>query len=116
MLWSERQWERIDLREKINLSLFYPIKPMPDRKSLWDVLVDGIVTENTITEIFIDDKFELPLTVEEVRNKIETYDTILDPDDPFGPPLAIDTLLGIDSGPNTLLFWVLAIRSQIGLS
>lgn len=92
MLWSERQWERIDLREKINLSLFYPIKPMPDRKSLWDVLVDGIVTENTITEIFIDDKFELPLTVEEVRNKIETYDTILDPDDPFGPPLAIDTL------------------------
>ncbi|MDG2109660.1 MAG: hypothetical protein P8J76_01325, partial [Schleiferiaceae bacterium] len=35
MLWSERHWERIDLREKINLSLYYPIKPMPDRKALW---------------------------------------------------------------------------------
>ncbi|MDE0987575.1 MAG: hypothetical protein OSA02_08655, partial [Schleiferiaceae bacterium] len=56
MLWSERHWERIDVREKINLPLFYPIKPMPDRKALWDVLIDGILTENTITEIFIDDK------------------------------------------------------------
>ncbi len=92
MLWSERHWERIDLREKINLPLYYPIKPMPDRKALWDVLVDGIITENTITEIFLDDRFELPLTIDEVREKIEQYDTIPDPDDPFGPPLAIDTI------------------------
>ena len=92
MLWSERHWERIDLREKINLPLYYPIKPMPDRKALWDVLVDGIITENTITEIFLDGRFELPMTVEEVRRKIESYDTIPDPEDPFGPPLAIDTI------------------------
>jgi gliding motility associated protien GldN len=92
MLWSERHWERIDLREKINLPLYYPIKPMPDRKALWDVLVDGIVTENTITEIFLDDRFELPMTMAEVRQKIESYDTILDPEDPFGPPMAIDTI------------------------
>jgi gliding motility associated protien GldN len=92
MLWSERHWERIDLREKINLPLYYPIKPMPDRKALWDVLVDGIVTENTITEIFLDDHFELPLTAEEVLGTIEQYDTIQNPDDPFGPPLAIDTI------------------------
>ena len=91
MLWSERHWERIDLREKINLSLYYPIKPMPDRKALW-VLVDGIITENTITEIFLDDRFELPMTVAEVRQKIESYDTIPNPEDPFGPPLAIDTI------------------------
>ena len=63
-------------KKKINLPLYYPIKPMPDRKALWDVLVDGITTENTITEIFLDDKFELPLTVDEVRQKIESYDTI----------------------------------------
>ena len=62
MLWSERHWERIDLREKINLPLYYPLKPMPDRKALWNVLVDGILTENTITEVFKDDKFEIPHT------------------------------------------------------
>jgi len=93
MLWSERHWERIDLREKINLPLYYPIKPMPDRKSLWDVLVDGILNENTITEIFRDDRFELPLTIDEVRNTIEKYDSIPDPNDPFGPPAYIDTFL-----------------------
>lgn len=93
MLWSERHWERIDLREKINLPLYYPTKPQPDRKSLWDVLVDGILNENTITEIFRDDRFELPLTIDEVRNTIEKYDSIPDPNDPFGPPAYIDTFL-----------------------
>ncbi|MGB0183199.1 MAG: gliding motility protein GldN, partial [Schleiferiaceae bacterium] len=92
MLWSERHWERIDLREKINLSLYYPIKPMPDRKALWNVLVDGMLNENTITEVFVDDKFEIPLTIEEVRKKIESLDTIIDPDDPLGPPLGFDTI------------------------
>ncbi len=93
MLWSERHWERIDLREKINLPLYYPTKPQPDRKSLWDVLVDGILNENTITEIFRDDRFELPLTIDEVRNTIEKYESIKDPTDPFGPPAYIDTFL-----------------------
>ena len=92
LLWSERHWERIDLREKINLSLYYPIKPMPDRKALWSVLVDGMLNENTITEVFVDDKFEIPLTIAEVRNKIESLDTIIDPDDPLGPPLGFDTI------------------------
>lgn len=92
MLWSTRHWERIDLREKINLPLYYPIKPLPDRKSMWDALTDGIINENTITEIFRDDRFELPLTVEELRGIIEKYDTIPNPDDPYGPPLDIDTI------------------------
>jgi hypothetical protein len=56
-------------------------------------LVDGITVENTITEIFLDDKFELAAYGRtKVRQKIESYDTIPDPDDPFGPPLAIDTI------------------------
>lgn len=92
MLWSERHWERIDLREKINLPLYYPIKPMPDRKALWDVLVDGITKENTITEIFRDDHFELPLTVDEVRNIVNRLDSVENPNDPFGPPAYIDTI------------------------
>jgi gliding motility associated protien GldN len=92
MLWSERHWERIDLREKINLPLFYPIQSMPDRKSLWDVLVDGMLDEGTISEVFVDDRFTIPLTIEEVRKKIETLDPIPDPDDPLGPPLGFDTI------------------------
>jgi gliding motility associated protien GldN len=82
MLWSERHWERIDLREKINLSLYYPERALPGRKSLWNVLVDGIIDENTITEVFEDDKFEAPLTATELASRITSYDTLTDPDDP----------------------------------
>ena len=82
MLWSERHWERIDLREKINLPLYYPEQELPGRKSLWDVLIDGIIDENTISEVFEDDMFETPLTPEELASRITTYDTLTDPDDP----------------------------------
>jgi len=82
MLWSERHWERIDLREKINLPLYYPEKPLPGRKSLWDVLVDGIIDENSITEVFEDDMFEDPITATELESRLTFYDTLTDPDDP----------------------------------
>lgn len=82
MMWSERHWERIYTKEKINLSLYYPEVELPDRKSLFNVLIDGILNENTITEVFDDDRFTRPLTTEEVQNIIMSIDTIRDPDDP----------------------------------
>lgn len=68
LLWSTRHWERIDLREKINHNLYYPLKATVDRKSLFDVLVDGIVSEGTITEVFKDDRFTLPLTPKDLNS------------------------------------------------
>ena len=82
IMWSTRHWERIDLREKINHPLYYPVKPQPDRKSLFDVVRDGILVEGTIREVFRDDKFEIPLTNEEVFAILTRVDTIRDPDDP----------------------------------
>ncbi len=29
IMWSTRHWERIDMREKINHPLYYPVKPQP---------------------------------------------------------------------------------------
>lgn len=91
MMWSTRHWERIDLREKINLHLYYPVVPVPDRKSLFDVLVDGILNEGTIVEVFADDRFEIPLTPEQVQQYAAKLDTLRDPDD-FNNILAIDTI------------------------
>jgi gliding motility associated protien GldN len=81
LMWSTRHWERIDLREKINHHLYYPIKPIPDRKSLFDVLKDGILTEGTIVEVYADDRFEIPLTTDQVQSYITKTDTLRDPDD-----------------------------------
>lgn len=91
MMWSVRHWERIDMREKINHPMYYPVVPIPDRKSLFNVLVDGIMNEGTITEVFADDRFEIPLTPEEVQGYLERVDTTFDPDDPT-IILLIDTL------------------------
>ncbi len=91
LLWSTRHWERIDLREKINLHLYYPVIPIPDRKSLYDVLLDGILSEGTIVEVFADDRFEIPLTPEQVQQYAAKLDTLRDPDDYYNI-LAIDTI------------------------
>ncbi len=82
LMWSTRHWERIDLREKINLHLYYPVVPLPDRKSLFEVLVDGILKEGTIVEVFADDRFEIPLTTQQVERYTSKIDTTFDPDDP----------------------------------
>lgn len=82
MLWSTRHWERIDMRQKMNLHLYYPVQAIPDRKSLYDVIIDGILTEGTIVEVFGDDRFEIPYTPEQVRGNVQMIDTLRDPDDP----------------------------------
>lgn len=101
MMWSTRHWEEIDLRQKFNFHLYYPIQAIPDRKSLYDVLVDGILNEGTIIEVFADDRFEIPYTPEQVAGNVQMVDTLRDPDDP-SIILLIDT---IEITAKDVLFW-----------
>jgi gliding motility associated protien GldN len=91
LMWSTRHWERINVKHKANFHLYYPIQAYPGRKSLYDVLVDGILEENTIVEVFANDNFEIPLTPDQVYNYVNMIDTIRDPDDPTQIVL-IDTI------------------------
>ncbi len=69
-MWHRRIWRVIDLREKINHPLYYPITPIQDRKSLYDVLKEGIL-EGTITAYSdADDEFTIQLTKAEAKNKM----------------------------------------------
>ena len=100
MLWSRRNWERIHTLEKLNHPLYYPIQALPDRKSLFDVMKDAILSEGSITEVYDDDLFLRPLTMNEVSNRLFRIDTIRDNDD--GTILAIDS---IEIKSNNILAW-----------
>lgn len=70
VMWHRRIWRVIDLREKINHPLYFPITPIQDRKSLFDVLKEGVL-EGTITAYSdADDEFTVQLTKAEAKNRM----------------------------------------------
>ncbi len=77
ILWSKVVWEYIDLNEKINLPMYYPVYTTTvskDRRSLFDTLLRGIKA-GKITEIYDDSYFTAKMTSSEIRNKLFRVDT-----------------------------------------
>ena len=59
VLWSKTTWEIIDLDERVNFPLYYPIDTNnigADRRSLYDVLVKNIKNGN-IEHVYADSYF-----------------------------------------------------------
>jgi gliding motility associated protien GldN len=73
ILWSERHWERIELKEKINFPLKYPLDSLPDRLSLYQVLYNAIFAEGTIQRTYGDEYFLVSQTPEETQEKLVEY-------------------------------------------
>ncbi len=80
VMWYRRVWREIDLREKINLPLYYPTEPIHDRKSLFDVIKQGIIDDGSITAYDVgptaqDDEFTKALLPTEVKAMLTRLDT-----------------------------------------
>jgi gliding motility associated protien GldN len=70
-------WETIDLDERINFPLYYPIDTAnigKERRSLFDVLLKGI-KEGKITEVYTDSYFNTKKTFKDMSSSFTYVDT-----------------------------------------
>lgn len=75
VMWSKRMWRRIDMREKINLVFYYPDEKIANRRSLAQVIWDGVQVDGTITP-YQDDEFKTAMTAADARAMFEKKDTL----------------------------------------
>ncbi|MBQ0741040.1 gliding motility protein GldN, partial [Aquimarina celericrescens] len=70
VLWAKTTWETIDLDERINFPLYYPIDTFnigANRRSLYDVLISNI-KNGKIKNIYSDSYFTETRTFEDLQS------------------------------------------------
>jgi gliding motility associated protien GldN len=78
VLMGKTIWEFIDLDERINFPLYYPIdtvKVGKERRSLFQVLLNGIKA-GKINEVYVDDYFNTKKTIKDIESSFQFTDTI----------------------------------------
>lgn len=77
VLWAKTTWEVIDLDERVNFPLYYPIDTnqiASTRRSLYDVLVAGI-RSGEIKNIYADSYFNDKITLNDISAALSKVDT-----------------------------------------
>ncbi|WP_166920320.1 type IX secretion system ring subunit PorN/GldN [Flavobacterium poyangense] len=77
VLMGKMVWEIIDLNEKINFPLYYPVDSVnigSDRRSLYDVLAKAI-RKGKITEVYTDSYFNTKKSLKDIQGSLSRVDT-----------------------------------------
>lgn len=77
ILWSKTIWERVDLDERINFPLYYPLDTInigPNRRSLYDVLIAHIKS-GELTDVYVDSYFTEKRKFSDLEATLKKVDT-----------------------------------------
>lgn len=76
VLMGKMVWEFIDLDERINFPMYFPVEGNlgPDRKSLYAVLVDNMKS-GKITEVYDDSYFTTKKSLKDIETSLSKIDT-----------------------------------------
>ena len=78
ILMGKRIWEFVDLDERVNFPLYFPVEgdvmSSPDRRPLYNVLISGI-KEGKITEVYDSSYFTTKKTLKDIESSLYTVDT-----------------------------------------
>ncbi len=77
IMFGKAVWELIDLDERINFPLYYPIDTAnigKDRRNLYDVLTKGM-KDGKITEVYTDGYFNTKKTLSDIEKSLSRIDT-----------------------------------------
>lgn len=77
ILMGKTTWEIIDLNEKINFPMYYPVDTAnigSDRRSLYDVLTKAI-KQGRITEVYSDSYFNTKKSMKDIEGSLTRVDT-----------------------------------------
>jgi len=74
VMWQKRIWREIDMREKQNLQLYYPIEYNPCRTSLFQAITKNVLNGNIVA--FADEEFMVPFELSAIRKKLVKDDSI----------------------------------------
>lgn len=87
VMWSKRIWRVIDLREKMNLALYYPTEPTVCEQSLFDVLKCALLQKDlhAFANPVFDDEFTTPMTKPEIASLLVSWDSTFQLEDVNNP-------------------------------